>query len=441
MSHPRTPLLYNYFSRWVKDSPGKIALVEYSTGHQSMFRPLSQAVDLTTYRLLGMGIKGGDRVCALMHHGRAYVVLMFACFRIGAVFAPLDPDRYTQPDELARRLQQYAPHLLVTTPAHAALMNACGESMPRPLVMGTLPVEGLSVFNPFHPSSMFLRAWLARRHQPQLHRLQADLHRWSPAMLLPGDGDKAVLLSQENLLHQVQLVQHITRLKQYHKFLLALPSDHVGGITMGLLSPLLHGATVAILSRFEPEACLSALHKHRISHMLQHAREYQALWETGPEADEAYESLQFAMYQGATTPDFVERMQEFVAESGTGLCRAEGAGFVSYWPTQGWASSSLHPLGQGVGSLSKLTVRAPRQASGVAGDPLPEGMAGTLCVHSPAVFLGYLGDEAATSQSLTKEGFWYTGIRAVCHPEAHTISEIQEAAPHSAAMPPPLVLV
>ena len=49
------------------------------------------------------------------------------------------------------------------------------------------------------------------------------------------------------------------------KSLSMLPMVHIAGFTIGMLNPLCQGATVVILSRFEPETFLQSLQKYKAS--------------------------------------------------------------------------------------------------------------------------------------------------------------------------------
>ena len=55
------------------------------------------------------------------------------------------------------------------------------------------------------------------------------------------------------------------------------------------------------------------------------------------------------------------------------------------------------------------SIRQPMRADGNAGEELPSGEIGHVCFRGPQTFLGYVNDPEATAQTISRDGFLYTG--------------------------------
>lgn len=86
----KLPLLNSYTEKWAKESPDKPALIQHEDGKTITYKKFDSLVDFFALRLLDMGIGKGDRVATMLVLVPEHVLLMYACFKIGAIIAPLD---------------------------------------------------------------------------------------------------------------------------------------------------------------------------------------------------------------------------------------------------------------------------------------------------------------------------------------------------------------
>jgi len=91
----------------------------------------------------------------------------------------------------------------------------------------------------------------------------------------------------------------------------------------------------------------------------------------------------------------------------------EAAGWCTYVLANAEGKETiLAGLGAGLGQdmpIYPCTIRQPMRADGSAGDELPSGEIGHLCFRGPQTFLGYVNDPQATAQTISRDGFLYTG--------------------------------
>jgi acyl-CoA synthetase (AMP-forming)/AMP-acid ligase II len=73
---------------------------------------------------------------------------------------------------------------------------------------------------------------------------------------------------------------------------------------------------------------------------------------------------------------------------GTGIGMTENAGFATFTPVGIPAEEMVGQVGRAFPDLAPVTVRAPMNPNGSAGEELPDGEIGEICYHPPLVFLG-----------------------------------------------------
>jgi len=83
--------MFDWVDRWAKEKPNDIALIEYNTGEQVTWKDFATKSKAFAAKLLKMGVKKGDVVATTLVLLKEHIYLMFACYRIGAILAPLDP--------------------------------------------------------------------------------------------------------------------------------------------------------------------------------------------------------------------------------------------------------------------------------------------------------------------------------------------------------------
>ena len=103
------------FARQVSQTPDAIALVQGD--QQFTYAELDLWSVRLAHRLLGHGVRPGDRIALLTGRSLEGVVAMLAVLRIGAAYVPLDLDLPRQRRD--RILQECRPRLLLTAPGDA----------------------------------------------------------------------------------------------------------------------------------------------------------------------------------------------------------------------------------------------------------------------------------------------------------------------------------
>src|SRR5207248_7373924 len=199
------------------------------------------------------GVSRGDRVAVLSLNRPDYLVLLYACARLGAMLVPLNWRLATA--EQLFILSDAAAKVLVLERAFAETLPALEKRLPDTNVVG---------FD-FAPSGGIAFDVLLARATGEGRNPNTDLS--CPLLIVYTSGTtgrpKGAVLRQEALLWNAVMSQHMHGLTADDHVLTVLPFFHVGGLNIQTTPALQHGATVTIHPRFTPDMALAAIERDR----------------------------------------------------------------------------------------------------------------------------------------------------------------------------------
>ena len=371
-------------------------------------------------KLLSIGLVKGDIVATSLPLLKEHVYLIYACYRIGVIIAPLD--LRLKAKEIRYCLDKMKPKayfFLGKTPV-ADFRPLIREVMAQcPFVRhwvqfqkeADLIMEGAVGITEFVKDikKVFLLSLLTGRVR-MAHR---QVGKRDAALIIFTTGStgspKPALLCHENILIQNIGLCVGFELRECDRMLINLPPSHVGCTTEQLGTILFGGGIAVILHIFDAKLSLEAVEKHRVTIIGQIPALFNMEWRLPEYAKYDLSSLRFALYGGQAVPrEFLVKMKAMAPRIGTGLGLTETAGFCTYTNVD----ADVDELAQGIGfdsPLCPLTIRGLMNQDGTAGAEKPKGEAGEICFSGPQVFLGYLGDPENTAKTVSKEGICYTG--------------------------------
>jgi long-chain acyl-CoA synthetase len=208
---------------------------------------------------------------------------------------------------------------------------------------------------------------------------------------------KAVALSEQNILSNIEGMQQATGYDQRQVMLAILPLFHAYGLTVTILLPLVTGSTIVILDRFAPRTVLQTIEKHRVSCLIAVPSQYRLLAMDPTPCDPG--SLWLCIAGAERLPDTTER--EFSARFGHPILPGYGATELSPVISLNIPETN-RPASAGIPLPNlKVTIRDEN------GAVCPVGEIGEVCVEGPSVMLGYFGDEPATAHKI-RNGVFHT---------------------------------
>ncbi len=209
---------------------------------------------------------------------------------------------------------------------------------------------------------------------------------------------KAVALSDQNLLSNVDGCKQATGFDQSRTMLAVLPLFHSYGLTLTLLLPLTEGASVVIPERFNPRQVLQLIEQHRVACLLCVPGQFRLLIKDPTPIDSS--SLWLCVSGAERLPESVA--QEFHERFNYPLIQGYGATELS--PVVSFTRASDYAAGSVGRPLHNIEVTI----RGDADEVLPAHEIGEVCVSGPSVMLGYLGDPEATAKKI-RNGVLHTG--------------------------------
>ena len=345
-----------------------------------------------------LGVGRGDRVAILSLNRPDYLVLLYACARLGAILVPLNW-------RLAVAEQLF---ILTDAGAKVLVLERAFEGVLSELAPGTA-VIGLD-FTP--PRGTSFESLLAGSDGTSRNP-HTDLS--CPLLIVYTSGTtgrpKGAVLRQEALFWNGVMSQHMHNMTSDDHVLTVLPFFHVGGLNIQTTPALQLGATVTIHARFTPDTALAAIEQDRPTLTVMVPAIIQAVSEHPAWATTDLSSLR-AVATGSTIvpPHLIDR---FV---GRGVPVLQVYGSTETCPIAIYTRLGGDLSRVGSTGLAGLCCEA--KVIDHAGHEMPAGAPSEIAVRGPNVFFEYWGNEAATREAL-HDGWYRTGDIGLCDADGY----------------------
>ncbi|MFI5012759.1 MAG: AMP-binding protein [Hyphomicrobiales bacterium] len=337
------------------------------------------------------GVAPGDRIAHLGLNCPDFLVLLYACARLGAMLVPMNW-RLATP-ELAFIVGDAEPKVLAIEPELAGHLDALARAAP------TMAVIGLGGDLPGAISLETLLGEASGRASPASGRFD------DAVLLVYTSGTtgrpKGALLTQATLHWNAVASAHMHGLAASDHVLTVLPMFHVGGLNIQTIPALQMGASVTLHRRFTPGATLAAIACDRPSLTVLVPATLQAILDHPGFAGTDLSSLRVITTGSTIVP---EALIEAFAERGARLIQVYGAtetGPVSVYERFDERRSRRDTTG-----LPGVTVEM--RILDDAGRPLGANLPGEIALKGPGLFRGYWRDEQATAAAF-RDGWFLTG--------------------------------
>ncbi|HXZ75878.1 MAG TPA: AMP-binding protein, partial [Streptosporangiaceae bacterium] len=363
-----------------------------ATGHELSYAGLAEAVRETGAGLSARGVRTGDVLALCTPNCIEFAVAWYAATSIGAIVTTVNP-LYTG-DEISRQLRQTGARWLVAT-------SGLVEQKLGAVIPGTAIVETFVTGEPAAGTTPFgsLRTAGSAPAQPVSASDVALLPTSSGTTGLP----KSVVLTHRNLvasLGQTRLAHQVT---EDDVVIAALPLFHIYGLQLTLNLPLLAGATVVILPRFELEAFLRAVQDHAITRA--EVVPPVVLGLATADVVGHYDLSTLRLLTSAAAPLGADLARACTRRLGCRVKQAYGMTEVSGGTHIAPETGPDRPDSVGP-ALPGVECRIVDPGTGA---DLPPGDPGELLVRTPGAMRGYLGNPEATAATIDPDGWVHTG--------------------------------
>jgi acyl-CoA synthetase (AMP-forming)/AMP-acid ligase II len=368
------------------------ALIHGSTGASVSYSTLAERIEGVAAGLTARGFDRGDVLALWAPNLPQWSGLALGAMAAGGSVTGANP-AYTE-RELSHQLSDAGASMLITIPALAekALSAAGAAGVRDVLVLGEQ--HGMT------PVTTLLEAGAVVDVGQVPESAVALLPYSSGTTGLP----KGVMLTHSNLVTCVRQLGRSLRLGGHDTVLAVAPFFHVMGFVLTLAVPLAAGATVVTMARFELEAFLALIERHRVTFLAVPPPVMSAL-ATHPAVD-------------AHDLSSIEIVASGGAPLGADVQRAVAARLPNAVVGQGWgmtettvaATTPDRASGTVPGSVGTILANtALRVVDPHAGRDLDAGEYGELWVRGPQVMAGYLHRPDATAKTVDADGWLHTG--------------------------------
>jgi fatty-acyl-CoA synthase len=371
-------------------TPEREALLELETNTRYTYAELNDRANRCANWLRGYGVGYGDRVSLLAHNSVVYLDLFYGCAKIGAIFTPLNW-RLAAP-ELVYILNDCTPKFLLFGSEFADLAEqmrgqiAVNHIVPLHRYDEVLP--GKSAEEPPHP---------------------AELSGESTHCVLYTSGTtgrpKGALIPQRQVLWNCINTVISWGLTERDVSPVFTPMFHAGGL-FAFLTPIFYvGGRIVLAKEFDVEESLRVILEEKCTVILGVPTLFQ-MWQKSPSyASADFCQVRFFISGGAPCPP--QLINQWREEKG--VVFRQGYGLTEVGPN--CFSMTDEESVPKTGSVGKPIFHSEMKLVDEAGNPVPIGATGELCIKGSHVCRGYWQNEGATAVSLIN-GWFHTGDMA-----------------------------
>ncbi|HAT72233.1 MAG TPA: hypothetical protein DCS63_05395 [Elusimicrobia bacterium] len=399
MTEPKD--LYSCLARTAARFPKRTAFV---TGDNRMsWHEVLSSVDRAADMFWQLGLRKDDRAAIVLRNSPEFVIAYFALVKIGAVAVPIN-FLVSKGTEIAYILENSACKGVITEKEFVKNYVSVKKDLPGlKFILSADPcgVDGVTDF--WH--------YLKRAHaHPQTRHTAADEHDVATILYTSGTTGhpKGVLLTHHNLLENAKASIATLEPRKKDVFMALLPMFHTFSWTGNVITPILLGCKTMIVKNLTPpKPWLQAMGREGVTIMIAVPQIYGVL------AKEARGFKKFflrfwclrkvRLCLSGAAPLNHTIAQHF--NKAFGLHILEGYGLTETSPVV----TIVPPKSRKHGSVGKAIPGVKIRIMDEAGGHLGHGEEGEICVTGPSITRGYHGNEAATRELFTHDGWLKTG--------------------------------
>ncbi|MDH4378950.1 MAG: AMP-binding protein [Vampirovibrionales bacterium] len=353
------------------------------------------------------GLKPGDRVGLLLGQQTELVIGLIAARLAGVV--PVPVNLLWQPDDMGYVLQHSGVSALVTDASFLPKLKPLKDMAIKRMLTGkafhvwVVGSEGQAL--PPVPGLQALEKVLAKADIEKLKPVAINPHELGLLLYTSGTTarPKGVMLSEANLLANLQGIQAIKLILPTDRILMALPLFHAYGQTLTWLALGL-GVPVVLEPSFNPKALVAAVAANHIT-MLPLVPSLLSVMADGLGKNQAMvdilKPLRLFVSGGAALPPAVlSKINDL-----TGVPVLEGYGLTETSPVV--AVNRLEGSGQAGPKAGTVGIPLPNVVVRLQRDETT-GLE-QIEIKAPSVMLGYYQDEASTQAVMAPDGWFKTG--------------------------------
>ena len=385
--------LWGDFAARAHEQPDKVALL--LDDRRITYDELRRAAVALSARL--NPVQPGDVVLLLGRHSIEAAVALLGCLHRGVVLAPLPPMfNVTQLSALAGQT------------GAKAIVGFGGEKEIAKCEQAAPLVQQLITLTPATVDELIAEDAADERSERRADDIAMVMHSSGTT-----SAPKGIVHSSNTLRYATEGVCRRWELSGDDRCLVATEFGFVGGLVFGYLPVLLNGGTGVLMSRWEPEEGLRLIEEHRCTFVLLMPTHAADTLLAAQATTRDLSSMRVLAAPGLT-PERRLAMQE-----------AFGIPPLADYGLSEVPGHAAHGLRE---PEAKMLTTEGRPYDGTEirildpdGAPLPPGEIGDVVVNGPSRFLGFLGNDELTRETLTSWGGYRTGDLGYLDEDGHLV--------------------
>ena len=387
-------IVRDHLERQARERPDKIAILFKE--ERITFSDLHTMSNRLANRLLGMGVKKGDRVVLLFQNCPEFCVAYFAVLKIGAIAVLLD--FRLSPAEMEPLFQEAEVTAIITSARQRVFINRVSHTVPTLKHVVVTGAEGEDLGR-WHSYEEIVGKESSQNISIPLHEDDESIYLFTSGTT---GRSKGVVLTNDHLTYFPESMHHALPITELDTFGFVLPISHVTGPVITNLT-VESGMTLSIVDEMTPKKVLDAIQNHRISVTCAVPPIFQLILNVPHWERYDCSSLKIAAMMGTVVPE--QLMKEF-AERYAHVHVIQGYGATETSPLLTLTLSEDAP--RKMSSAGKIVPRVEMKIIGRDGNEVQIGQIGEIIARGPQIMKGYLKDPKATAKKI-KDGWYYTG--------------------------------
>ena len=390
----------SYFMAQLSRFSEHSALINGHSGHTISYAELKTQIEQAAAALQLRGYEKGDVITMYAPNSLEFVIAFHAVLKIGAVVNPANP-MYTS-QEITHQIEQANAVCLLTT---SDLYTKVAEAVSKTRVRESILLDSI---DKNHSQGITFNSLLreGKRKMPAAVKIDPEDLAVLPFSSGTTGLPKGVMLSHQALVsHNLILeAQNNASIPGVHDRVIAtLPFFHIYGISVIMNLGLTHGASLVVMSNFEPRLFLTLMQDYQITRAYLVPPIMLFLAKSADIDNYNLEALEYVCCGAAplgkeTVMQVAQRLD----------CRViQGYGMTEMSPATHFTPDLGVIKPASIGVLIPNTEA--KLINSETGEELGYHQPGELLVKGPQMMQGYLNDTEATAKTIDKEGWLHTG--------------------------------
>jgi fatty-acyl-CoA synthase len=399
--------------RTVERFPSRDALVVRHQNYRATYAELWEQVSTLARALMARGVQKGDRVGIWAPNRFEWVIVQYACSRIGAILVNINPAYKTS--ELEYALNQSGVSLLILAQgfrqsSYVAMLDEVRDRCPELQQIVVLERDWQD-----------LLACAPRTSGDELEQRERTLQFDDPISIQYTSGTtglpKGATLSHHNILNNGYFSAETLHYTERDRVCVPVPFYHCFGMVIGNLACTTHGCCIVVPSEsFDPLAVIETVQAERCTSLYGVPTMFIAELDHPRFAEFDLSSLRTGVMAGSPCPvEVMKKVQSVMHMPEVTIA----CGMTETSPASTWTSVD-DPLEKRVGTVGRVFPHVEiKIIDPETGAVVPRGVPGEQCTRGYVVMLGYWNNEEATRNAVDRAGWMHTGDLATMDGEGY----------------------